>query len=547
MKNKQYEYYHNVELFTLKDFLKYCTDKYTNNIAFSFKVKKDICNKTYNEFNNDVQLLGKYLLDLVGKNNNIAILGENSYEWVLSYFSIVNTSNVVVPVDKELNVEDVENILKTTESKVLIYANSYNDYAKQIEDDKLDIKLINMQEILSNIIPNLIKQNVSVDDYIKIEPKPDDDAAIIFTSGTTGISKGVVITNKNICINVTSGMKSLKMYGTTILALPLHHTYALSGNVLCPMFWGCKNYINYSLKNFADDISTQRPNFILSVPMMVETFYKKIWKVAKTNKKDKILRIMIKISNCLLKLGIDVRRKLFKSVLDNLGGNLDMIVCGGALLDVKYQKFFDDIGIHVVVGYGITECSPFIAVNRNNYSRLGSAGLPLTCSEVKIDKKDGDKEGEIIVKGDMVMKGYYKNPELTKEVMVDGYFKTGDIGYQDKDGFIYINGRKKNVIILSNGKNVYPEELEALLIKNEAINEVIVKEKDNKIIAEIYPNKEEIENRKIDNVLEYFRNYIDEINKTQPLFKNINDVELRDTEFEKTTSKKIKRNYINKK
>ena len=546
MKNRPYPWYHDVELFTLKEFLKYCTEKYSDSIAFSFKQKKDVCNKTYKEFNNDVELLGTYILDLVGKNNNVAVLGENSYEWVLSYFAIANSTNIVVPIDKELGINDVENILKNTDSKMLFYANSYKDFAEQIEKDNIDIKLINMNEILSNIIPSLIEKKVSLEKINNTIIKEDDVAAIIFTSGTTGASKGVMITHKNICINVTSGMQSLKMYGTTILALPLHHTYALSGNVLCPMFWGCKNYINYSLKNFADDIATQKPNFILSVPMMVETFYKKIWKAAKDSNKDKILKILISFSNILLKLGIDVRRKLFKSVLQNLGGNLDMIICGGALLDIKYQKFFDDIGIHVVVGYGITECSPFIAVNRNHYSRLGSAGLPLTCSTVKIDKKESEKEGEILVKGDMVMKGYYNNPELTKEVMEDDYFRTGDIGYQDKDGFIYISGRKKNVIILSNGKNVYPEELEFILMKNDVIKEVIVKEKDNKIVAEIYPNKEEIDNRKIENVLEYFKNYIDEINKTQPLYKNINDVEIRNREFEKTTSKKIKRNYINK-
>lgn len=540
MNKKVYPFYHTEDIYTLKDFLDLCDKKYEKNVAFSFQKKKEIVKKTYQDFYEEVVKLSNYLIDNNYFEKKIAILGENSYEWILSYFAIANSKNIVVPIDKELDVQSIMKILSKTNTDMIFYSNDYSDYAEKIKKSNLDIKLVNMNEILSNIVNHDVTEK-EIEKYKEITVKPDDEIAIIFTSGTTGDPKGVVLMHKNITRNTTSGMKFVEMKNKAVLALPLHHTYAFSCGVLCVMFAGCENFINKSLKNFSKDLEEQQPTFILTVPLVVETFYKRIKKTLEEKNKLSLVKFMIGVSNFLRIFKIDLRRKLFKSILDALGGNLSMIICGGAALDPKYQKAFDGIGVNVLVGYGITECAPLIAVNCTKYYRFGSAGLPLTCAEVKIDKNPGEEIGEILAKGDMVMKGYYQNEEATKEVMEDGFFRTGDIGYIDKDGFIFITGRKKNVIILSNGKNVYPEEVEFKLLNNEAIQEVVVREKDGNIEAEIFPDFEYIQKLNIENIEEYMQGIIDSYNKTEPLYKNIAKIKIRDTEFPKTTTKKIKR------
>lgn len=540
MNKKVYPFYHTEDIYTLKDFLDFCENKYSKNIAFSFQKKKELVTKTYFDFKNEVIKFSNYLIENEYNEKKIALLGENSYEWILSYFAIANSKNIVVPIDKELEIIAVEKILEKTKAELLIYSNDYSDYAEAISKSFPQINLVNMKDILTDIVSHEIS-DFEIKKYNDIKILPDDEIAILFTSGTTGEPKGVVLMHKNVTRNITSGMKFVEMKNKAVLSLPLHHTYAFSCGVLCVMFAGCENFINKSLKNFSKDLEEQRPTFILTVPLVVETFYKRINKTLEDKNKTGLVKVMMKISNFLRVFGIDVRRKLFKSILDALGGNLSMIICGGAALDAKYQKFFDAIGINVLMGYGITECAPLIAVNCTKYYRFGSAGLPLTCAEVKIDKKDGEDVGEIMAKGDMVMKGYFENEDATNAVMEEGYFRTGDIGYQDKDGFIFITGRKKNVIILSNGKNVYPEELEFKLLNSDAICEVVVRENDGNIEAEIFPDFEFTEKENIKNLEEYFQNVIDEYNKSEPLYKNISHIKIRDTEFPKTTTKKIKR------
>lgn len=540
MNKKVYPFYHTEDIYTLKDFLDFCENKYSKNIAFSFQKKKELVAKTYFDFKSEVIKFSNYLIENGYNEKKIALLGENSYEWILSYFAIANSKNIVVPIDKELEITAVEKILEKTKAELLIYSNDYSDYAEAISKSFPQINLVNMKDILTDIVSHEIT-DVEIKKYDDIKILPDDEIAILFTSGTTGEPKGVVLMHKNVTRNITSGMKFVEMKNKAVLSLPLHHTYAFSCGVLCVMFAGCENFINKSLKNFSKDLEEQKPTFILTVPLVVETFYKRINKTLEEKNKTGFVKVMMKVSNFLRIFGIDVRRKLFKSILDALGGNLSMIICGGAALDAKYQKFFDAIGVNVLMGYGITECAPLIAVNCTKYYRFGSAGLPLTCAEVKIDKKDGEDVGEIMAKGDMVMKGYFENEDATNAVMEEGYFRTGDIGYQDKDGFIFITGRKKNVIILSNGKNVYPEELEFKLLNSDAICEVVVRENDGNIEAEIFPDFEFIEKENIKNMEEYFQHVIDEYNKGEPLYKNISHIKIRDTEFPKTTTKKIKR------
>lgn len=540
MNKKVYPFYHTEDIYTLKDFLDFCEEKYSKNIAFSFQKKKDLVQKTYGDFKNEVVKFSNYLLENYSSEKKIALLGENSYEWILSYFAIANSKNLVVPIDKELEIQAVEKILKKTEAELLIYSNDYSDYAEAISNSFPQINLVNMKDILSDIVAHEIT-NEEIEKYKSIKILPDDEIAILFTSGTTGEPKGVVLMHKNVTRNITSGMKFVEMKNKAVLSLPLHHTYAFSCGVLCVMFAGCENFINKSLKNFSKDLEEQKPTFILTVPLVVETFYKRIHKTLEEKNKLGLVKFMMSFSNFLRVFGIDIRRKLFKSILEALGGNLSMIICGGAGLDVKYQKFFDAIGINVLMGYGITECAPLIAVNCTKYYRFGSAGLPLTCAEVKIDKKEGEEVGEIMAKGDMVMKGYFQDEEATKAVMEDGYFRTGDIGYQDKDEFIFITGRKKNVIILSNGKNVYPEEVEFKLLNNNAISEVVVRENNGEIEAEIFPDFEILEKENVKEPKEYMQTIIDKYNKAEPLYKNISKIKIRDTEFPKTTTKKIKR------
>jgi len=311
----------------------------------------------------------------------------------------------------------------------------------------------------------------------------------------------------------------------------------LSGSRIC---------INSGIKNVLTDFKKYAPQTIFLVPLFVENFYKKIWSGAKAQKRDKTLRNLIKMSNALLTAGIDMRPTLFKSVRRSFGGGLKLIVCGGAPIEPKYVAGFRDFGITVLNGYGITECAPVVSVNRNHHYRDGSAGLPLPGCDVTIREPDDSGLGEICVRGDTVMQGYYNNETATNDAFEDGWFRTGDIGYMDDDGFLFVTGRRKNLIVLSNGKNVYPEELEAGLMEIPLVKEVVVREVAAKghsdvVAAEIFPDYEEASSLGIDNLQAYFEKSVEDYNKLNPAYKRIRRVILRDTEFEKTTTKKIKR------
>jgi len=325
----------------------------------------------------------------------------------------------------------------------------------------------------------------------------------------------------------------------TTLVLPLHHTFGMVAGVLAPLVYKAIVYICKSMKTIMNEIATYKPNVIMLVPVIVETIYKKIWENVEKQGKLRKLQTGLIISNTLLRMGIDVRRKMFKQVLASFGGNLEMIICGGAALSVDVSHGLYSLGIDVINGYGITECAPVVSVNRNDYNRYGSVGIPVNCNEVKIDHPDADGIGEILVRGDNVMIGYYNDEESTKAAFTeDGWFRTGDIGRIDSDGFVFITGREKNLIILSNGKNISPEELEEKILKIPYIKEVVVYEEDQKITAEVFLNKEAEPNaeRRIDRD-------IDLLNRMLPPYKNIGKIKVRDVEFPKTTTLKIKRSY----
>ena len=379
-------------------------------------------------------------------------------------------------------------------------------------------------------------------------------ASIVFTSGTTGKGKGVMLSQANIGLDMTLGMYNFDITRKTLHVLPPHHTFGSTVNYVGHLSQGCEVYISSGIKHVSDEIKEQQPTHLILVPAFLEVMNRKIWTTARKSGKEGLLKVMMKVSDCLRKIGIDVRRKLFSSVLSAFGGKLELIICGGAKLDEDIIKTFDSIGITVLNGYGITECSPLISANRNEYRKPGSVGTPILACRVKIDDPDENGEGEICVKGPNVMLGYYNNPEATAEVFdKEGFFHTGDYGKLDEEGWIYITGRKKNLIILSNGKNVYPEEIEAELQKIEGVTEVVVYAGESRvqkdkitIVAEIFPDSDLLADSGVADLQNYFEGKVKELNARMPSYKAVKRVKIRDVEFQKNTSRKITRFNIDK-
>jgi long-chain acyl-CoA synthetase len=346
-----------------------------------------------------------------------------------------------------------------------------------------------------------------------------------------------MLTNKSIVATTREALRIARIYGDTVLLLPLHHTYPVSASVLPCFFYLTTCFINSSLRHVLRDIQTARPQFLCVVPLYVESFHKKIWEGAKSRGKEGVLRKLVVASKSARKAGFDVRRILFASVLKAFGGKLDLLVSGGAPLNKHYIEELGYFGIQILEGYGITECSPIVALNRNKFWKSGSVGLTLPNNEVKIFDVDKDGMGEVCVRGDILMKGYYNNPQATQEAFVGGWFRTGDIGYIDNDGFIFITGRKKNVIIRANGKNVHPEELEAKFGVIEYIQEIAVYGEGDDIIAEIFIDPEQ-DRKQCEKAI---TKKVKEVNEQLPIYKRVNKIKFRDIEFDKTTTKKIKR------
>ena len=379
-------------------------------------------------------------------------------------------------------------------------------------------------------------------------------ASIVFTSGTTGKGKGVMLSQANIGLDMTLGMYNFDITRKTLHVLPPHHTFGSTVNYVGHLSQGCEVYISSGLKHVSDEIREQQPTHLILVPAFLEVMNRKIWTTARKTGKEGLLKVMMKASNILRKVGIDVRKKLFASVLSAFGGKLELVICGGAKLDEDIIRTFDALGITILNGYGITECAPLISANRNKYQKPGSVGTPILACRVKIDNPDENGEGEICVKGPNVMLGYYQNPEATAEVFdKDGFFHTGDYGKLDEEGWIYITGRKKNLIILSNGKNVYPEEIEADLQKVEGVCEVVVYAGESRvqkdkitIVAEIFPDADLLADKGVTDLQKYFEDQVKILNAKMPPYKAVKCVKLRNVEFEKNTSRKITRFSIDK-
>ena len=542
-------------------------NKYPNKVAYSFKEnphKPEITKKTFAETRKYIVAMGTGLVDFGVREKHIAIVGEASYNWITSYYATMSIGAVTVPIDKELPVADIQSIIESAECDFVIYSSVIDTKIKTVREElSINPKFICMSKkteledvtMLSDIILKGEKLRDEGDNsYYDYDLNPNKLASIVFTSGTTGKGKGVMLTQTNIVSDMTQGMYNFNITPKTLCVLPPHHTFGSTVNFVGHYAQGAEVYISNGLKYILNELKEQQPTHLILVPLFVETFYKRIWATAEKQGKAKLLRKMIKASNGMRKVGIDLRKKLFASVTAAFGGKLEMIICGGAALNQDIIDTFEGIGIVILNGYGITECAPLISCNRNEYRKKGSVGVPIIGEKVKIANPDANGEGEICVKGPNVMIGYYKNPEATAAAFdEEGYFKTGDYGKLDEEGWIYITGRLKNLIILSNGKNVYPEEIETEISRIYGVNEVVVYEGLNKdgsskdcIVAEIYPDFDALKSHGITDPQKHFKDGINEINKRSAPYKKVQIVKIRNEEFEKNTSKKIIRFKINR-
>ncbi len=546
---------------SVREMLKIAKEEVGEKNAFEYKdeiEKERIVKVTYKEFIDDTIYLGTALSKYNVLDKHVAIIGENSYKWITVYITMLQGNGVFVPIDKELPIEGVINVLKHSESEVLFYSQKYEDWIDKISEELPNIKYfigLNQEE-------NIDSKKLSYKSFITegkkeykngnkkfydLKTDSNELRMLVYTSGTTGDPKGVMLTEHNILSVANYGLMVAEIGDRCLSVLPYHHTYEAVAGIIIEIFNHSCICINDSLKNVLKNLNLFKPNCIYLVPAFAEVFYKNIWANAKKTKKDKTLKVMIPISNILRKVGIDLRYKLFKSIHEAFGGSLKTIICGGAPLRPEIGKFFNDIGIVLLNGYGITECSPLVSVNSKRCNDSSTVGIVLPCCEIKLENKNAEGDGEICVKGDIVMMGYYKEKEKTDRVLKDGWFNTEDYGHLNKNGQLVINGRKKNLIVLDNGKNVYPEEIENYILKVPYIQEAIVKSKRNEsgqetaLIAELFLNEEKVKELNVDDIHQKVKLDIRDVCKALAYYKRISEIEIRDKEFVKTTTNKIKR------
>lgn len=529
MKNQHLPYkVHHVRDF--REMVSYIGDTYADNTVFQYFKGQEKITVTFRQFRDDVFALGSYFYSIGLKNSKIALYAENSYEWIVTYLACSVGGNVIVPLDKELKPEEAATLFRACSADMLVYSEKKAALAEFLgEELSHSLCLSNFPDAVKKGAP-LVSDCGIMENPIDVEPV----STIIYTSGTTGSPKGVMLSQRNLISDMILSMESMWYPKGSVCVLPLNHTFGMMACILCQIHAGFPVFINGGLKYVLRDIKEAKPGHVSVVPLFVENFYKGIWKNARKSGKEKALKKLIKVSNALRKAGIDMRKTLFKSVIDAFGGNLEMLITGGAPIPEELIKGFDDFGIKVINGFGITECSPIVALSKYDGNKPGSVGLPIKTVQMKTINTNEDGEGELCVKGDIVMMGYYNNPDANAEVFHDGWFNTGDIGRIDEDGFVFITGRKKNLIILDNGKNVYPEELEYLIGRIEGVTEVLVYAEDNYITAEIYAEDMSMKDKITDEIKKT-------LNPSVAAYKQIHKIKFRSEEFAKTTTKKIKR------
>lgn len=557
--------YHAQEFNNIKEIIYNSVEQYSKNIAFVIKhtenKKVEYENITYKQLLEDINKLGTAVYSLGFKGKRIAVIGRNSYEWAIAHLSNLLGGNVSVPLDKDLQYDELENSLIRSKADIIFFDKKYEEKISQIkEKNNTNLKeyvcfeeaegFKNISELLK--IGNE-KINSGKTDFINAKIDENKMAILLFTSGTTSKSKAVMLSQKNIASNVYAMQCVEAIYSTdtNIAFLPFHHIFGSTCMVVM-LAYGVRTVFPDGLRYIKKNLNEYGVSVFVGVPVLVEAIYKTIMKEVQKQGKTKLINIATKISNFLLKLHIDLRRILFKSIINELGGKLRFVISGGAPADSKIAKGFNDLGIEVVQGYGLTETSPVIAAENKRCMKAGTVGIPMLNVKLEIENSDENGIGEIRVKGPNVMLGYYENEEATKEVLKDGWFYTGDLGYLDKNGCLAITGRSKNLIVLKNGKKVFPEELETLVNRLELVEECMVygmpDEKDKndvKLSIKVVYNKEIVKEKYSDKTEEELYKFIwteiKEINKTLPRYKYIKGMILTDEELIKTTTKKVKR------
>lgn len=553
------------EFQNIKELLYNSVEQYGNKIAFVTKYKKnnqiDYENKTYQELLEDINALGTKLFAMGLNNKRFTIVGRNSYKWALAHLTNLLGGNISVPLDKDLQYDELESSLIRSKADVIFFDEKY-------EDKILQIKKNGKTNLSQYICFNSLKGFSSIDELIKegkallkegitnftnVTIQDNALSILLFTSGTTSKSKAVMLSQKNIASNIYAMQCVEKFYDNdvNIAFLPFHHIFG-STCLVVMLACGVKTVFPDGLKYIKQNLKEYKVSVFVGVPLLIEAMYKNITKEIEKQGKQNLINIAIKVSNFLLKMHIDIRRKIFKQIIDGLGGYLRFVISGGAPADSKIAQNFISFGIETVQGYGLTETSPVISAENPQYKKQGSVGIPMKNVQVEIVEKDKDGIGEIRVKGPNVMLGYYENEEATKEVLKNDWFYTGDLGYLDKDGFLFITGRRKNMIVLKNGKKIFPEEVETLVNRIDLVEEAMAyglpeeqDKNDVKLAVKVVYNKELVKekygNISLEELYPIIWEKIKEINKTFPKYKYIKNMILTDEELIKTTTKKIKR------
>ena len=555
----------------LKHMLNTSVELYGDNVAFRQRFEKDkpFREITYKEALEAINGLGTALIAHGLKNKRIAVIGENCYQWATSYLAAVCGTGIVVPLDKELSSEELKQLVIEAEVSAVLFTKKYEKMFREMKasaDTGIEV-LVNLNAPSENngvlSWEELIEEGKKLiadgdRSFIDAEIYADEMSVLLFTSGTTGIAKGVMLSHRNICEDLMSAPTLLNVNTWDIFfsVLPLHHTYECTCGFLMPLYKGASIAYCEGLKYIVKNLAEVQPTMLLAVPLIFENLYNNIMKNVRKQGKEKLVRKVLAVNKVTKKVGIDLNKLLLKDILKVFGGRMRVLISGGAAIDPAILEFFNDLGFISVQGYGLTECAPMAALNPDGRKtmRNSSVGHLLPGMEVKIEDKNEEGIGEICLKGANIMMGYYNMPEETAKVIQDGWFHTGDLGYVDEDDFIYITGRKKNVIITANGKNVFPEELEYYLGRSAFVSESMVwaqedsSGQDTVIVATIKPDMEEVEgaigkeaSEDPAQVEKLLWAEVDKINESLPLFKKIKKITVRREEFEKTTGKKIKR------
>jgi long-chain acyl-CoA synthetase len=551
----------------LRDLLDFAADQYGPQAAYLYKEKVGgpYLPISFAQFREDVNAFGSALLAADFKGKHIAVIGENRYEWVVSYFAVACGLGTIVPLDKELPVQEIGALVRRADISAVIYSAKVGSKVKEALADQPSVQLICMDAASSEdgvfSFPGILEKGRELREggdtrYEDLPVRPDDFCTLIFTSGTTGLAKGVMLCHRNFAYDVSALYQYVELdrfhdRKAALSILPMHHTFEFTADVLGSLHQGGTLAFCEGLKYIARNMEQAEVTYLIAVPLIFENMHSKIWKTAEKNGKADKMRKAIRMIRAISHIDRKASKraaKMFKEVHDAFGGHIKLFIVGGAAADPNVISNYLAMGINMVQGYGMTECSPIIALNPDYASKPAAVGLPLPGTELYIDEPDADGIGEIICKSPAVMLGYYKDEEETAKVLKDGWLRTGDYGYLDRDGYLYITGRKKNVIVTKNGKNIFPEEVEYYLLKSPYIAETVVKgieEKGDLIItAEIFCDAEALKaagSPEGEALQALLKKEIDRANDEMPLYKRVKRFEVRETEFEKTTTKKIKR------